>query len=158
MRPTTAVDRRLADDFVTVYSLEDLKKYSRLDPQFQTLPQEVKDVLVNSFQDLDILHFETLQKFSELNLPQGPILFTSDHQFEETPDTETNPSPDYNNFPVDIKNPLQNQISHTIGNTNPPPPNANILPENMINLPQNFLSNGITNIDFPPLLHLHYAF
>ena len=62
MRPTTAVVRRLADDLVTVYSLEDLKKYSRLDPQFQPLPQEVKDVLVNSFQDLDILHFETLQK------------------------------------------------------------------------------------------------
>ena len=64
MRPTTAVVRRLADDLVTVYSLEDLKKYSRLDPQFQTLPQEVKGVLVNSFQDLDILHFKTLQKFS----------------------------------------------------------------------------------------------
>ena len=64
VRPTTAVVRRLADDLVTVYSLEDLKKYSRLDPQFQTFPQEVKDVLVNSFQDLDILHFKTLQKFS----------------------------------------------------------------------------------------------
>ena len=60
-----------------VYSLEDLKKYSRLDLQFQTIPQEVKDVLVHSFKDLDILHFETLQIFSELNLPQGPILFQS---------------------------------------------------------------------------------
>ena len=51
---------------------------------------------------------------------------------------------------MDIKHSLQNQISHTIGNTFSPPLNANILPENMINLPQNFLSNGITNIDFPP--------
>ena len=152
MRPTTAVVRRLADDFVTVYSLEDLKKYSRLDPQFQTLPQEVKDVLVNSFQELDILHFETLQKFSELNLPQGPILFTSDHQFEDAPNTETNPSPDNNDFPGDIKNSLQNPISPAINNTNSPPLNANILPETMINLPQHFLANADTNIDFPSTL------
>ena len=38
LKPTTALVKRLADGYSTIYSYEDLKKYSRLDPSFSTLP------------------------------------------------------------------------------------------------------------------------
>ena len=68
VRPTTAVVRRLADQFTTVYGFSDLKKYSRLDPTFSTLPQNVTEILINNFQNLDLLQLTTLQENAELNI------------------------------------------------------------------------------------------
>ena len=84
IRPTTAVVRRLADQFTTVYGFSDLKKYSRLDPTFSTLPQNVKDILINNFQNLDLLQLTTIQEHAELNIPTGPSLTDeeSDQNFE----------------------------------------------------------------------------
>ena len=73
-----AVVRRLADQFTTVYGFSDLKKYSRLDPTFSTLPQNVTEILINNFQNLDLLQLTTLQENAELNIPTGPSL--SDEQ------------------------------------------------------------------------------
>jgi len=73
-RPTTLVTQRLSDSFTSVYSKDDVKLYNRLDASFSHLPQEVKEVLINKFEDLDKLHFDTLQKYAKLPLPQSTVL------------------------------------------------------------------------------------
>ena len=60
-----------------------MKKYSRLDPTFSTLPQNVTEILINNFQNLDLLQLTTLQENAELNIPTGPSL--SDEQLLRHP-------------------------------------------------------------------------
>ena len=60
---TTALLKRLVDGYSTIYSYEDLKKYSRLDPSFSTLPPLVRDVLIHNFQDLNKLHYDQKEMF-----------------------------------------------------------------------------------------------
>ena len=99
-RPTTVVVRRLADSFQSVYSKDDVKLYNRLDASFAHLPAPVKEVLINHFQDLDNLHFDTLRQHAKLSLPQGEILNPT---LEETQDNPTNSpveTPNLNNPPL----------------------------------------------------------
>ena len=97
LKPTSALIRRLSDSFTTIYGYADIKKYSRLDPEFSTLPHPVRDVLINDFQALDALHFETLRAHSELNIPLGveinPIQDDIDDPSDTVEASSATPSP-----------------------------------------------------------------
>ena len=75
VRNTTAVVTRPADAYPTVYSLGDLKKFSSLDPIYNKLPIEVRNVLQHKFETWDNFDFEILRKHSSFNHPTGPPLF-----------------------------------------------------------------------------------
>ena len=101
LKPTTALVKRLADGYSTIYSYEDLKKYSRLDPSFSTLPPPVRDVLIHDFQDLNKLHYDQLRQHAVLPLPNSIKLFDVDEQDEsppfpskDTPPSQVNTDPD----------------------------------------------------------------
>ena len=79
-RPTTVVVRRLADSFQSVYSKDDVKKYNRLDATFIHLPKPVREVLVNTFENLNKLDFNTLQTHAKLTLPQALSLNEENYQ------------------------------------------------------------------------------
>mgnify|MGYP003335260423 FL=1 len=68
---TTCLIRRLADSFVTLYSMDDLKVYKGVDPMFSSLPPEVNKVLLNKFEDLIDSDFKTILKFDPLDIPDG---------------------------------------------------------------------------------------
>ena len=78
LKPTSALVKRLVDGYPTVYGYQDLKKYSRLDPSFSTLPQPVRDVLIHKFQDLNKLHYMELRKHATFTLPDSIKLFDID--------------------------------------------------------------------------------
>ena len=82
IKPTSALIRRLSDSFTTVYSYNDIKKYSPLDPTFSTLPQSVRDILINEFELLIKNHYTELWKFSKLDLPNNEPLFDIKSQDE----------------------------------------------------------------------------
>ena len=73
-RPTSVVTQRLGDSFKGVYAKDDVKKYNRLDAAFSHLPEPVRHVLVNKFEDLDKLDFNTIQRHAELPIPQSLVL------------------------------------------------------------------------------------
>ena len=83
LKPTSALVKRLADGYSTVYGYQDLKKYSRLDPSFSTLPPPVRDVLIHKFQDLNRVHYDKLRQHASLNLPNSIKLF--DIEFPDEP-------------------------------------------------------------------------
>ena len=76
-RPTTVVVCRLANSFQSFYSKDDVKLYNRLDASFAHLPAPVKEVLINHFQDIYNLHFDTLRQHGTFSLPQGEIINTT---------------------------------------------------------------------------------
>ena len=101
LKPTTALLKRLADGYSTIYSYEDLKKYSRLDPSFSTLPPPVRDVLIHNFQELNKLHYDQLREHALLPLPNSIKLFDLDDQEEthplkasDTPPSQETTNPD----------------------------------------------------------------
>jgi len=49
---STALIKRLADGYKTLLSLEDIKKYKGPSPLFYNIPQEVKKVLLNKFEEM----------------------------------------------------------------------------------------------------------
>ena len=79
-RPTTVVVRRLADSFQSVYSKDDVKKYNRLDATFIHLPKPVREILVNTFENLNKLDFNTIQTHAKLTLPKALNLTDEKHQ------------------------------------------------------------------------------
>ena len=132
-RPTTLVTQRLSDSFTSVYSKDDVKLYNRLDASFSHLPQEVKEVLINKFEDLDKLHFDTLQKYAKLPLPQSTILnqldpISESENSEDDQDSENNSptAPIISSQPT-TPNPL---ITLKLPDTSPPP-----LPQSVTTIP-----------------------
>jgi hypothetical protein len=76
---TTCLVKRLADGFVSLYSMDDLKKYQGTDPIFSTLPPEVNKVLLHDFRDLIDSDFKTILQHDPLDLPTGiPLVDTVD--------------------------------------------------------------------------------
>ena len=97
-KPTSALVRRLGDTFTTVYSYNDIKKYSPLDPTFSTLPQSVRDILINDFENLNKNHYTELRKYSKLDLPNNEPLFEIKTPEESEVITEhVNPDPSQTN-------------------------------------------------------------
>ena len=99
VRQTTAIVTRPGDSYPTVYSLEDLKKYSPMDPQYNLLPPTVRDVLAHKFNDWDAMDFETLRKGTTFSFPSGPQLFT-------IPEAEEPPEP------IESTNYVPNDVGH----------------------------------------------
>jgi hypothetical protein len=66
---------RLADNFKTLVSKDDIKKYHGTDPAFNDLPQEIKRILVNDFKDLVITDFNEILRLDNLDIPQGLELY-----------------------------------------------------------------------------------
>ncbi len=60
---------------MTIYSNDDLKKYSGADPIFSSLPVPIKRVVLHDFLVLIAEDFITLAKLDELRLPTGLQLF-----------------------------------------------------------------------------------
>jgi hypothetical protein len=76
---TTTLVRRLADGFTTLYPNKMLKLYVPQDEPFKDLPDLVKRVLLNQFQDLLEQDMSDLTKADPLNLPNGVALFQSEN-------------------------------------------------------------------------------
>ena len=68
------VTQCLGDSFKGVYAKDDVKKYNRLDAAFSHLPEPVRHVLINKFEDLDKLDFNSIQRHAELPIPQSLVL------------------------------------------------------------------------------------
>jgi hypothetical protein len=62
---------RLADNFKTLVSKDDIKKYKGTDPAFNDLPQEIKRILVNDFKDLVVTDFNEILRLDTLDVPNG---------------------------------------------------------------------------------------
>ena len=103
------------------------KKYSRLDPQFSTLPISVREVLMNEFLDLQQSHYSVLRKHATLDLPQGMELFRiSEDQTKPEDNTKTNIPQDtnthtstINTLPISINNNMQQTQQVAMQNTKP---------------------------------------
>ena len=108
--PTTAVVRRLADGYSTIYGYGDLKKYSRLDPTFSNLPQSVRDILINKFEDLNQLSYTNLRKYATLELPQNEKLFNIDEENIENDNIEEN----FEDTPPNVNNTELREIENNI--------------------------------------------
>jgi hypothetical protein len=52
----------LADGFITLYSNNDLKRYDKTSPLFNTLPPEITKVLLNDFSDFITTDFTEITK------------------------------------------------------------------------------------------------
>ena len=127
VKQTTLLVRRLSDGFTTTYGMDAIKKYSRLDPQFSTLPISVREVLMNEFLDLQQSHYSVLRKHATLDLPQGMELFTiSEDQNKPEDNTKTNIPQDtdthtstINKLPISINNNMQQTQQVAMQNTKP---------------------------------------
>ncbi len=71
MRHTTSLVRRLSDGFNTLYSHNDLKRFSGGNPLFKDLPKEVKEILVNKFSDLLDDDLTTIARYDPLEVPNA---------------------------------------------------------------------------------------
>ncbi len=74
VKHTTLLLQRLADGFQSIYSMNLVKKYSPLSADFSDLPQDIREILVHTFDKLDKLHFEKLRELGSLDHPSGNIL------------------------------------------------------------------------------------
>ena len=72
---TTTLVKRLADGFMSVYSNDDLKKYSSTSPLFKDLPPQVSKVLLHDFKNLLESDLCTITKYDPFELPRGIELF-----------------------------------------------------------------------------------
>ncbi len=86
VRHTSSVVRRLSDGFTSLYSHNNLKKYSGGNPLFKDLPKEVKDILVNKFSDLLAEDLTTIARYDPLEVPNTLQLidFESGEPIEES--------------------------------------------------------------------------
>ena len=74
VKHTTLLLQRLADGFQSIYNMNLVKKYSPLSADFSDLPQDIREILVHTFDKLDKLHFEKLRELGSLDHPSGNIL------------------------------------------------------------------------------------
>jgi hypothetical protein len=83
---TTTLVKRIADGFTALYSNNDLKKFKRLDPMFNTLPVPVLKVLQHEFDNFINEDFATLTEHDKLDLPDSLELFMPDENYLDEPD------------------------------------------------------------------------
>jgi hypothetical protein len=76
---TTVLIMRLADNFKTLVSKDDLKKYKGTDPAFNDLPREIKRILINDFKDLVVTDFDEILRLDELDIPPGIELYENSY-------------------------------------------------------------------------------
>lgn len=81
--PVTALIKRLSDGYTQIYSLNDLKLYSRMDPTFTKLPMEVLEVIKGDATKIDELQTDILRKFCPFDIPNGNKLDTSKQEDDE---------------------------------------------------------------------------
>ena len=89
-RYTTTLVRRLADNFQQVYHNGDIKKYKALDPMFEDLPKEVKEVLEKDFLSINVTSkdLKLLQQHDPLDLPAGIDLIDELQELQELVDPD----------------------------------------------------------------------
>jgi hypothetical protein len=71
----TSLVRRLSDNFVSLYSNNDLKRYDGADPLFSTLPKEISKILLHKFQEFLSYDFTEIAKHDPFEIPNGIQLF-----------------------------------------------------------------------------------
>ena len=71
----TSLVRRLSDNFVSLYSNNDLKRYDGADPLFNTLPKEISKILLHKFQEFLSYDFTEIAKHDPFEIPNGIQLF-----------------------------------------------------------------------------------
>jgi len=110
---TTTVVKRLADGFTSVYGNADLKLFKKFDPEFNTLPKEVLQVLMHDYENFLTEDFATLASADKLDLPTSIELFIPDENYMDADDDEddplidgniSNPVPGPSNFDQNIQN------------------------------------------------------
>ena len=85
---STAQIRRLADNFTQVYSLNDLKKYEKLDPFLLQLPQAVQNILNGDFQNINPKQLKIIQENDPYNFPGGVEITDENELFIESDSDE----------------------------------------------------------------------
>jgi hypothetical protein len=75
----TTLIKRLADGFITLYSNNDLKRYDKTSPLFNTLPPEITKVLLNDFSDFITTDFTEITKYDPFDIPDGVELFNAEN-------------------------------------------------------------------------------
>jgi hypothetical protein len=68
----------LADGFITLYSNNDLKRYDKTSPLFNTLPPEITKVLLNDFSNFISTDFTEITKYDPFDIPDGVELFNAE--------------------------------------------------------------------------------
>jgi hypothetical protein len=65
----TVLIKRLSDGFISLYSMDDVKKYDKNSDLFADIPRKVGEVLLHDFTELLDNDFTTLMKYDPLNVP-----------------------------------------------------------------------------------------
>jgi hypothetical protein len=79
---TTLLVQRLADNFRTLIAMDDVKLYKGTDPEFANLPQKIKKILVNKFDELLPADFDDILRLDPLEMPIGIELGSNDRDQE----------------------------------------------------------------------------
>jgi hypothetical protein len=98
---TTTLVKRLADGFMSVYSNDDIKKYSSTSPLFKDLPLQVSKVLLHDFKNLLEDDLCTITKYDSFDLPRGIELFEQDDLSYNEPMTNEGMIPLFDENPSD---------------------------------------------------------
>jgi hypothetical protein len=79
---TTLLVQRLADNFRTLIAMDDVKLYKGTDPEFANLPQKIKKILINKFDELLPADFDDILRLDPLEMPIGIELGSNDRDQE----------------------------------------------------------------------------
>jgi hypothetical protein len=80
---TTVLIQRLADNFRTLISMDDIKLYKGTDPEFNDLPPRIKKILIHDFKDLMTHDYDDILRIDPLEIPRGIELGNNDRDSEE---------------------------------------------------------------------------
>jgi transposase InsO family protein len=68
---TTFLIQRLSDGFKSLISMDEVKKYQGSDPEFNTLPQRIKNILIHDFKDFLPHDFNEILRHDPMEIPLG---------------------------------------------------------------------------------------
>ena len=86
--PVSLLISRLSDGYQQIYSKNDCKKYTKLDPTFTNLPMEVLNIIKGNTDNISTLEQSILQKTDPFDIPDGKIL--NPPETTDTDKTENN--------------------------------------------------------------------
>ena len=71
IKPTTAIVRRLSDNFEQLYSLNDIKKYEPLNPIFDELPDNIRNILAGDITKITPVQLNKIRQQDPYDFPGG---------------------------------------------------------------------------------------
>jgi len=153
----TALLKRLSDNFQTIYSLNQIKRFNPLDPIFSTLPPAIFNI-IRSPEHIDQAYQQQLLQWDPLSIPNGEAFPTEDEINIDNHNTDENINiePDHNydtvnTSPNTVPTPQNDKTFQTNTKDSITLPQENVnTPSNLIHTDQNKIIID-TNTNPPPV-------